>query len=98
MNAWFERLRAAVLADLGEGAGRAAALSLTPEDARLLLDLARDAAHGSGARQYAPLATFLAGRLIEAEGAGADQAARAALIARLVRAVEAAGPAGAEPL
>ena len=95
MNAWFERLRAAVVAEIGEGPE---ALELTREDAQALLDLARDAAHGSGARQYAPLATFLAGRLIEAEGAGADQAARAALIARLARAVESAGPAGADPL
>ena len=103
MNDWFDRLRAAVLAELGDAVGnpdpaRAAALSLTPEDAKLLLDLARDAAHGSGARQYAPLATYLAGRLVEREGAGADPAARARLIAAIARAAEAAGPAGAEPL
>jgi hypothetical protein len=96
VNAWFERLRAAVAAEIGEGSE--AALDLTREDAQALLDLARDAAHGSGARQYAPLATYLAGRLIEARSVGNDQAARTLLIAALARAAEAAGPAGGDAI
>lgn len=66
-------------------------MQLGPEDARLLLDLAREVAHGSGARQYAPLATYLAGRLAERIGTGADLSA---LAAALSRAAQAAGPAG----
>jgi len=99
MNAWFDRLRASVLAELGrDDPALAAALLLTPDDARALLDLARDVAHGSGARQYAPLATYLAGRLIERGSAGADPAARAKLIEAVARAAQTAGPAGPEPL
>lgn len=98
MNAWFERLRAAVASELGGEGGTAAALELTPDDARALLDLARDAAHGSGARQYAPLATYLAGRLVQARASGADEAARATLIAAVARAAQAAGPAGPDAI
>jgi hypothetical protein len=98
MNAWFDRLRAGVVAEVGDDPVLAAVLSLAPDDARLLLDLARDVAHGSGARQYAPLATYLAGRLIEHSGAGLDATARARLIEAVARAARAAGPAGPEPL
>jgi hypothetical protein len=88
MNAWFERLRAAARDELGDDVD---ALQLTGEEARLLLDLARDVAHGSGARQYAPLATFLAGRV-----AGASGRDVAAVAAALTKAAEAAGQAGEE--
>ena len=98
MNAWFDRLRDGVAAELGrDDPAMAAALTLTAQDAQALLDLARDAAHGSGARQYAPLATYLVGRLVELS-AGADPAERARLIEAVARAVRAAGPAGSEPL
>ncbi|MHB8393337.1 MAG: DUF6457 domain-containing protein [Candidatus Dormibacteria bacterium] len=53
MNAWFDRY----LKSLGAGDTR-----LRPEEAKLVLELAGEAAHTSGARQYAPLAAYLAGR------------------------------------
>ncbi|MHB1639904.1 MAG: DUF6457 domain-containing protein [Candidatus Dormibacteria bacterium] len=53
MNAWFDRYLKAL------GAGDSV---LRPEEAKLVLDLAGEAAHTSGARQYAPLAAYLAGR------------------------------------
>jgi hypothetical protein len=90
MNAWFERVRDGVLAELGDDPALRAALTLDGGDAKALLDLARDAAHGSGARHFAPLATFVAGRLVEQKG-GTDPKA---LIAAMARAVQAAGPAG----
>jgi hypothetical protein len=93
VNGWFERVRDAVLRDLGDDPALAEALTLTGEDARVLLDLAREAAHGSGARHFAPLATFLAGRLV---GATADPGERARLIGLVAAAVAAAGPAGDE--
>lgn len=86
MNAWFDRFRAAARSELGADAD---ALQLTGEEARALLDLARDVAHGSGARQYAPLATFLAGRLAGVSGRDVGS-----LAAALANAAEAAGPAG----
>src|SRR5262249_4618290 len=95
MNAWFDRLRTSVVAERGpDDAAVADALALTGADAQALLDLARDAAHGSGARQYAPLATYLAGRLIQQSGQAADPEARARLIEAVARAVRAAGAAG----
>lgn len=94
MNAWFDRLLEAVHKELGD----AGALDLTRDDARLLLDLARDVAHGSGARQYAPLATYLAGLLVAQSGAQSDPVARERLFAALSRAAATAGPAGPEPL
>jgi hypothetical protein len=90
VNAWFERLRDAALSELGDDPALRAALTLDGADAKALLDLARDAAHGSGARHFAPLATFLAGRLVE-QRSGRDPAE---LIAVLARAVPAAGAAG----
>ena len=55
-------------------------------DAPLLLDLARDAAHGI-ARPAAPLTTFLVGLAAGRRGGGADAVASAAAIAqRLVQA------------
>lgn len=90
MNAWFERVREGVLAELGEDPALRAALTLDGDHAKALLDLARDAAHGSGARHFAPLATFLAGRLVEQRDG--DEAN--GLIAAVARAVQAAGVAG----
>jgi hypothetical protein len=60
----------------------------------VLLELARDVAHGSGARQYAPLTTYLAGRL--AQQRGGDAADVVGLVAALARAAQAAGAAGDE--
>jgi hypothetical protein len=94
VNAWFDRVRVSVLRELGDDPALAEALTLTGEDAGALLDLARDAAHGSGARHFAPLATFLAGRLVQA--GSAEPAERARLIGLVAAAVQAAGPAGDE--
>jgi hypothetical protein len=94
VNAWFDRLRDAVLSELGPDPAAGEALTLSGDDARALLDLARDAAHGSGARHFAPLVTFLAGRLVGV--AGADPAERARLIGLVAAAVQAAGPSGEE--
>lgn len=94
MNPWFDRVRGSLLGALGDDPALVEALTLTGEDARALLDLARDAAHGSGARHFAPLATFLAGRLVQARAA--DPAERGRLIRLVAAAVEAAGPAGDE--
>ncbi len=54
-------------------------------DVPLLLDVARDAAHGI-ARPAAPLTTFLVGLAAGRQGGGADAVASAAAVAqRLVR-------------
>ena len=53
MNEWFDRY----LKALG-----AADAVLRREEAQLVLELAAESAHTSGARQYAPLAAYLAGR------------------------------------
>ena len=53
MNPWLDRFAAALGATPGE---------LTRDEAALVLDLAGAAARGAGARQFAPLATYLAGR------------------------------------
>lgn len=58
-----------------------AALDLGPLDARLVLDLARDVAHGV-ARPAAPLSAYLLGVAV---GRGADPAQAAATIAELAR-------------
>ena len=60
-------------------------LNLTPDQQSLVLDLAREAAHGV-ARPAAPLTTFLAGYAL---GAGAGLADLAALAARLSEAAQA---------
>jgi hypothetical protein len=91
MNAWFDRVRDGVLAELGDDPALRAALTLDGADAKALLDLARDAAHGSGARHFAPLVTFLAGRLVEQRGGSQPSE----LIAAVARGVQAAGAAGA---
>jgi hypothetical protein len=85
MNPWFDRFTAAL--------GRDPAPLLDREEALLLLELAGAAARGAGARQFAPLATYLAGRAA-ADGAYAD---RLQLIRAAIDAAGAAGPAE-EPL
>lgn len=89
VNAWFDRLREAAQAELGEDPSVGEALTLRPSEARDLLELAREVAHGSGARQFAPLATYLAGRLSATRGGDV-----ASLVAVLTRAAGRAGPAG----
>jgi hypothetical protein len=58
-----------------------AALDLDPVDTRLVLDLARDVAHGV-ARPAAPLTAYLLGVAV---GRGADPGQAAATIAELAR-------------
>jgi hypothetical protein len=59
MNEWLAR-RADALAE-GTGLDRNA-LELSPEEIGTLLNLAGDAAHGSGHRTNAPLLCYLLGR------------------------------------
>jgi hypothetical protein len=66
---------------------------LTRDEAALVLDLAGVSARSAGARQFAPLAAYLAGR-----AAGAlDEAARVALLRRAAELAEKLG-AAEEPL
>jgi len=81
MNPWFARFTAALGADPPP--------LLDREEARLLLDLAGAAARGAGARQFAPLATYLAGR-VAADGAYPD---RLQVIRAAIESASAAGPA-----
>ncbi len=83
MNPWLDRFAGAI--ELPDG--------MTREEAAGVLDLAGVTARGAGARQFAPLATYLAGRA----AATRDPGERAAL---LRRAAELAGQIGAaeEPL
>jgi len=84
LNPWLDRFAAGL--DPAPG-------GLTRDEAALVLDLAGAAARGAGARQFAPLAAYLAGRA----AAGADVQARVEL---LRAAVELAGGLGTaeEPL
>jgi hypothetical protein len=59
MDAWLTDARNAVAAAAGVPAS---ALELSDEDAAVLLDLARIAAHDSGERTNAPLLCYLVGR------------------------------------
>jgi uncharacterized protein DUF6457 len=59
VNPWLDRF-AAGLDPAPDG--------LTREEAALVLDLAGAAARGAGARQFAPLASYLAGRASAARG------------------------------
>ena len=65
MDAWLREARDTVAAAAGTPASE---LELSDEDAAVLLDLARIAAHDSGERTNAPLLCYLVGR---AQG-GAD--------------------------
>ena len=59
MDAWLNGAREAVAAAAGVPASE---LELSDEDAAVLLDLARIAAHDSGERTNAPLLCYLVGR------------------------------------
>ena len=59
MDAWLNGAREAVAAAAGVPASE---LELSDEDAAVLLDLARIAAHDSGERTNAPLVCYLVGR------------------------------------
>ncbi len=81
MNAWFDRY----LKSLGAGD-----TVLRPEEAKLVLELASEAAHASGARQFAPLATYLAGRA----AAGLSRQGRLRVLDEAKAAAATAGSAG----
>ncbi len=81
MNAWFDRYLKAL------GAGDAV---LRPEEAKLVLELAGEPAHTSGARQYAPLAAYLAGRA----AAGMAREGRLKVLESARQAAASAGSAG----
>ncbi|HUY54668.1 MAG TPA: DUF6457 domain-containing protein [Candidatus Nanopelagicaceae bacterium] len=81
MNAWFDRYLKSL--EAGDAV-------LLPEEAKLVLDLAGEAAHTSGARQFAPLAAYLAGRA----AAGLSQNERLQVLEQAKRAAAAAGSAG----
>ena len=59
MDVWLRDARDAVAAAAGIPPSE---LEISPEDAAVLLDLARIAAHDSGARTNAPLLCYLIGR------------------------------------
>lgn len=84
MNPWFDRFLAGIGAD---------GIELTREEAAAILDLAGAAARGAGARQFAPIAAYLAGRV----AAAADEPARVAVLRAAADASTAAG-AATEPL
>ena len=73
MDAWLTQARDAVAAAAGVPASE---LALSDEEAGVLLDLARVAAHESGERTNAPLLCYLVGR---AQG-GADLQTLAAAV------------------
>jgi hypothetical protein len=81
VNPWLDRF-AAGLADADPP-------EIDRDEAALILELAGAAARSSGARQFAPLATWLAGRVT----AGADRDTRLALLRRAREAATAAGAA-----
>ena len=84
MNSWLDRYAA--------GLGSADPPTLTRDEAGLVLDVAGAAARSAGARQFAPLATYLAGR-----AASGDENARLALLRLAADAARRAGAAD-EPL
>jgi hypothetical protein len=81
MNPWLDRFAAG----LGDGDPP----GIDRDEVQLILELAGAAARSSGARQFAPIATWLAGRV----AAGADRDTRLALLRRACEAATAAGPA-----
>jgi len=83
VNEWFDRY----LKGLG-----AADSVLRREEAKLVLELAAEAAHVSGARQYAPLAAYLAGRA----AAGQSREGRIRVIQGAIGAATRAGSAGGD--
>lgn len=87
MNTWFERLNTGLEAELAAHGSFAEVTTITPGEIEDLLQLAGDAARTSGARQYAPIATYIAGRLVE-QLDGSDEARRRELIGALSSAVK----------
>jgi hypothetical protein len=81
VNAWFDRYLKAL------GAGDTV---LRPEEAKLVLDLASEAAHTSGQRQFAPIAAYLAGRA----AAGMAREGRLRVLEEAKSSAAAAGGAG----
>jgi hypothetical protein len=81
VNAWFDRYLKAL------GAGDTV---LRPEEAKLVLELASEAAHTSGARQLAPIAAYLAGRA----AAGMARDGRLRVLEEAKSAAAAAGSSG----
>ena len=80
---WFARLIASLVASVPSGGGASAAVvGIDEEERRLLLDLARIAAHTSE-RWTAPVSTFLAGVALAELDAPARRAALAAIVAAL---------------
>ena len=74
MDEWLRSARDAVAAASRVPKGE---LELTPDDARILLDLARVAAHDSGQRTNAPLLCYLVGLAAAKSGAELDKIASA---------------------
>jgi hypothetical protein len=72
MDAWLRSARDAVAAASGVPVGE---LELTPDDTRVLLDLARAAAHDSGQRTNAPLVCYLVGLAAAKSGVELDNLA-----------------------
>ena len=81
MNPWLDRFAAGLIDGDAPGIDR--------DEVQLILELAGAAARSSGARQFAPIATWLAGRV----AGGADHDTRLALLRRACEAATAAGPA-----
>jgi hypothetical protein len=79
MDTWLRSARDAVAAASGVPAGE---LELTPDDMRILLDLARAAAHDSGQRTNAPLLCYLVGLAAAKSGAELGEIAVAAKTGR----------------
>jgi len=73
MDAWLSEARDAIAAAAGVPPEE---LALSGDDATMLLDLARIAAHESGERTNAPLLCYLVGRA-QREGADLDTLADA---------------------
>jgi len=88
VNAWFDRFVEAL-----DGSAQLGAPPLTREEAALVLELAAQAARAAGARQFAPLAAYLAGRGLS----GGDVDERLRGLQHACDAARRAGPAG-EPL
>jgi len=84
MNPWLDRFVDAL--------PTSPQLELSRDEAALVLDLAGAASHSAGARQFAPLATYLAG--LAAASGNED---RLGLLRAAVEAARSAGPA-TEPL
>ena len=74
MDEWLRSARDAIAAAAGAPARE---LELSPAEERMLLDLARVAAHASGERTNAPLVCYLLGLAAAKGAAGLDSLADA---------------------